>query len=88
MDVLQDASQMSSMHEAAFLNLLRRRYRSDKIYTWTADILISVNPYKDIPLLYDMPIHSIRSQEVSLFCCDIAVCVRTVGWSLAPITLR
>ena len=54
--IQQDASQMSSMHEAAFLNLLRRRYRKDKIYTWSADVLISVNPYKTIPLLYEMPV--------------------------------
>lgn len=78
---------MSSMHEAAFLNLLRRRYRGDKIYTWTADILISINPYKDIPLLYEMPIHSIRSEEVSLFRYGIAACAREVGWSLALFSL-
>jgi myosin V len=37
------------------LDLLRRRYMLDTIYTFTGDILISINPYKLIPGLYTIP---------------------------------
>lgn len=37
------------------LDLLRRRYMTDNIYTFTGDILISINPYKHIPELYTIP---------------------------------
>ncbi|OQR90483.1 myosin [Thraustotheca clavata] len=49
-----DIAQMNNMHEAPLLNVLHRRYLKDAIYTFTTDILISVNPYKLIPLLYDV----------------------------------
>jgi hypothetical protein len=37
------------------LGLLLRRYMRDAIYTFTGDILISINPYKAIRGLYDLP---------------------------------
>lgn len=49
-----DIALMNNMHEAPLLNVLRQRFESDKIYTFTADILLSINPYKSIPLLYDV----------------------------------
>ncbi|KAF1779235.1 P-loop containing nucleoside triphosphate hydrolase [Phytophthora cactorum] len=45
---------MNNMHEAPLLNVLRQRFERDEIYTFTADILLSINPYKSIPLLYDV----------------------------------
>ncbi|KAG5193023.1 P-loop containing nucleoside triphosphate hydrolase protein [Tribonema minus] len=53
---LDDASRMNGMHEAPLLDLLLRRFRQDKIYTNMADVLVSVNPYKKIPLLYEIPL--------------------------------
>ena len=50
---LDDAGQMSDLNEAALLKLLARRFASDKIYTWTGDILLSVNPYREVPGLYE-----------------------------------
>jgi hypothetical protein len=35
-------------------HLNTRRFRSDAIYTLCSDVLISINPYKRIPLLYDL----------------------------------
>ena len=52
---LQDAAKLNSLHEAALLSLLHTRFANDDIYTYTGDVLISVNPYKTIPLLYSMP---------------------------------
>lgn len=48
-----DMCSMNHLHEAPLLDNLRRRFFSDKIYTTTGDVLISVNPYKRIPGLYD-----------------------------------
>ncbi|CAM9402799.1 unnamed protein product, partial [Choristocarpus tenellus] len=52
---LEDAAKLNSLHEAALLSLLHTRFCNDDIYTYTGDVLISVNPYKTIPLLYQMP---------------------------------
>ncbi|RHY35522.1 hypothetical protein DYB32_000028 [Aphanomyces invadans] len=49
-----DMAQMNNMHEAPLMSVLHRRYVNDSIYTFTTDILISVNPYKSIPMLYDI----------------------------------
>ncbi|KUF99223.1 hypothetical protein AM588_10011287 [Phytophthora nicotianae] len=52
---LDNVAEMDNLHEAPLLDLLRRRYLEDKIYTYTGDILISINPYKNIPMLYNFP---------------------------------
>ncbi|EKX34711.1 hypothetical protein GUITHDRAFT_158791 [Guillardia theta CCMP2712] len=44
--------QLQYLDEPNILNALRRRYAEDKIYTYTGDILIVVNPWKEIPSLY------------------------------------
>ncbi|RHZ20465.1 hypothetical protein DYB37_000460 [Aphanomyces astaci] len=49
-----DIAQMNNMHEAPLMSVLHRRYLIDAIYTFTTDILISINPYKSIPMLYDI----------------------------------
>jgi len=40
------------LNEATLLHNLNLRYMKDKIYTYVANILIAVNPYKDIKGLY------------------------------------
>ena len=52
---MDDLAKMNQLHEAPLLAALGRRYKDDAIYTYTGDVLISVNPYKHIPLLYDLP---------------------------------
>ena len=44
-EYLEDIAKMNNLHEAPLLDLLHRRYSSNDIYTFTADILISLNPY-------------------------------------------
>eukprot|EP01033_Poteriospumella_lacustris_P013883 gene13883-9924_t len=46
---------MNNMHEAPLLDLLRRRFLEKNIYTFTSNILISLNPFEVIPNLYDDP---------------------------------
>jgi myosin V len=60
----EDIAQMNNMHEAPLLALLDRRYHRDAIYTFTGDILISVNPYKNIPGLYDLPVDEYKERKV------------------------
>lgn len=48
-----DLCSMNHLHEAPLLDSLRRRFAKDKIYTNTGDVLISLNPYKRIPGLYE-----------------------------------
>ncbi|KAL3310366.1 Unconventional myosin-VI [Cichlidogyrus casuarinus] len=43
---------MMFLNEATLLNNVKMRYMSDKIYTYVANILISVNPYSVISTLY------------------------------------
>lgn len=40
--------------QAPLLNLLRRRYAENTIYTFTSEMVVSINPYKTIPGLYDI----------------------------------
>lgn len=44
---------MNNMHEAPLLDLLRRRFHSQRIYTLTGNVLISLNPYSTIEGLYE-----------------------------------
>lgn len=50
---LEDLCSMNNLHEAPLLNCLKRRFLADKIYTTTGDVLISINPYKSIPGMYN-----------------------------------
>lgn len=47
-----DAVMLDEISDAAFLDNLRLRYSKDRIYTYIGEVLISVNPYKNLPL-YD-----------------------------------
>lgn len=47
---------MQMLHEAPLLHLLKSRYKSEKHYTFAADVLVSVNPYKPIISNYGAPI--------------------------------
>ena len=50
---LDDLCNMNSLHEAPLLDMLRRRYANDVIYTYIANLIISINPYKQISGLYE-----------------------------------
>ena len=53
----EDVMSMDYLEEGPLLGLLRRRFTSDFIYTFSSNMLLSVNPYKTIPgLLTDMSV--------------------------------
>eukprot|EP01137_Pigoraptor_chileana_P015590 Opistho-2@423 len=48
-DGVEDSTALTHLNEAALLQNLRSRYLDgDRIYTYTASILVAVNPYKEI----------------------------------------
>ncbi|XP_078736097.1 unconventional myosin-VI-like [Lampetra fluviatilis] len=54
-DINRDADDNCSLmflNEGTLLHNVRLRFSRDKIYTYVANILIAVNPYRDIPQLY------------------------------------
>lgn len=53
---LDDLCSMNNLHEAPLLSILHRRFAKNLIYTTTGNVLISINPYKTIPGLYDSPL--------------------------------
>eukprot|EP00735_Rhodelphis_limneticus_P008926 TRINITY_DN2392_c0_g2::TRINITY_DN2392_c0_g2_i1::g.20869::m.20869 TRINITY_DN2392_c0_g2::TRINITY_DN2392_c0_g2_i1::g.20869 ORF type:complete len:1862 (+),score=613.81,sp/P47808/MYSH_ACACA/32.75/0.0,Myosin_head/PF00063.16/5.8e-227,MyTH4/PF00784.12/1e+04,MyTH4/PF00784.12/7.5e-16,Myosin_N/PF02736.14/1.7e-06,FERM_M/PF00373.13/4.6e+03,FERM_M/PF00373.13/4.5e-06,IQ/PF00612.22/0.16,Imm5/PF14423.1/0.24 TRINITY_DN2392_c0_g2_i1:87-5588(+) len=47
---VQDMIQLQDLNEGGILHNLRVRYDQGQIYTYTSSILISINPYKMLPL--------------------------------------
>lgn len=49
---LADAVLLSEITESNFIENLKTRYTHDKIYTYIGNVIVAVNPYKQIPDLY------------------------------------
>ncbi|CAH0513186.1 unnamed protein product [Peronospora belbahrii] len=45
---------LTHLHEPAFVDYLAQRYSVDKVYCRSGAVLIAVNPFKEIPGLYDL----------------------------------
>ena len=50
---VEDNCALMYLNEATLLNNVRRRYAKDEIYTYVANILVALNPYKPLRHLYD-----------------------------------
>ncbi|KAL8138999.1 hypothetical protein V2J09_005000 [Rumex salicifolius] len=50
---VDDMTKLSYLHEPGVLQNLANRYTLNKIYTYTGNILIAVNPFQTLPYLYD-----------------------------------
>lgn len=48
----EDNTSMVHLDDANILDNLRRRFLKDQVYTYTANVLLAVNPYKRLPLMY------------------------------------
>lgn len=53
---LDDLIEMNSLHEAPLLDILRRRWLQDTMYTFTGEFLVSINPYKTLVGQNDNPL--------------------------------
>ncbi|XP_053732174.1 unconventional myosin-X [Synchiropus splendidus] len=60
---VEDMSTLAELHEAAIMHNLFLRYNKDSIYTNIGSILAAVNPYKQIPGLYDSPAVDLYSKH-------------------------
>jgi hypothetical protein len=49
-----DLASVNDLNEPAVLNVIRERLRLGSIYTKIEPLVISVNPYRRIPMLYDI----------------------------------
>ncbi|KAM9963611.1 hypothetical protein ACTFIW_006847 [Dictyostelium discoideum] len=49
-----DMVEIQDLSEAIILNNLGLRYKSDQIYTYIGNVLISINPYKEIKDIYSL----------------------------------
>ncbi|EPS63247.1 hypothetical protein M569_11538, partial [Genlisea aurea] len=52
-DGVDDMTKLSYLHEPGVLHNLATRYQLNLIYTYTGSILISINPFRRLPNLYD-----------------------------------
>ena len=52
---LSNITDLNNLHPAPLLDLLRRRFMGNEIYTYAVDVLISMNPYAFVAGLYDLP---------------------------------
>ncbi|KAK9083352.1 hypothetical protein Scep_029823 [Stephania cephalantha] len=50
---VNDMTRLSYLHEPGVLHNLLTRYECNKIYTYTGNILIAINPFQRLPQLYD-----------------------------------
>ncbi|XP_062383564.1 unconventional myosin-X [Sardina pilchardus] len=62
-DGVEDMSALAELHEAAIMLNLYQRYQKDNIYTNIGSILAAVNPYKQIPDLYNPSAVELYSQH-------------------------
>ncbi|CAF0722956.1 unnamed protein product [Adineta ricciae] len=51
---VDDNCALMYLNEGTLLNNVRRRYKKDLIYTYVANILIAINPYKELHGLYSL----------------------------------
>eukprot|EP01098_Paradermamoeba_levis_P007349 TRINITY_DN3032_c0_g1_i1.p1 TRINITY_DN3032_c0_g1~~TRINITY_DN3032_c0_g1_i1.p1 ORF type:complete len:155 (-),score=50.19 TRINITY_DN3032_c0_g1_i1:27-491(-) len=49
-DGVDDMINLRNLHEESLLANLKKRYQKDYIYTFTGSILVSVNPFKILPI--------------------------------------
>ena len=53
----------NDLNEASLLHNVRKRYNLDKIYTSVGDILVSVNPFKALPIYDERTLTSYMSAQ-------------------------
>ena len=61
---VEDNCALMYLNEATLLNNVRRRYAKDQIYTYVANILIALNPYKPLRHLYDAKVRPDRNASL------------------------
>ena len=52
-ETFQDHCYLEHLNDATLLHNSKQRFRADLIYTYISEILLVVNPFKEIPGAYD-----------------------------------
>lgn len=61
---LQDQVLLEDYHsEDAFIDNLRKRFQENLIYTYIGHVLISVNPYKELPIYTESDVKEYRKRH-------------------------
>ncbi|KAI3385801.1 hypothetical protein SNEBB_000842 [Seison nebaliae] len=64
---VDDNCALMFLNEANLLNNIRRRYKRDAIYTYVANILLAINPYKDLKNLYSKEtVHKYKGKSLGV----------------------
>ncbi|RLN44545.1 hypothetical protein BBJ28_00019847, partial [Nothophytophthora sp. Chile5] len=53
MDVVEDLIQLPHLHEPGICHTLNERFKIDEIYTLTGEILLAINPFKNVGIYTD-----------------------------------
>lgn len=62
---LDDLCSMNNLHEAPLLYTLGKRLERDNMYTSASNIVISINPYRNIAGLFDAPMEFYHPGKIS-----------------------
>lgn len=65
-DGVEDNTQLMYLHEPHLLHNLRARYVVDNIYTYTAYILLGINPYKTLPIYTPEIMDTYKGKSIGL----------------------
>ncbi|XP_075243134.1 unconventional myosin-Ia-like isoform X2 [Convolutriloba macropyga] len=60
---LHDAVLLDPINEESFVNNLRKRYNDDKIYTYIGNVVVSVNPYRKLPIYGEDVLNTYAERE-------------------------
>ncbi|XP_055868462.1 myosin-VIIa-like isoform X2 [Biomphalaria glabrata] len=63
-DGVQDMISLGDFSEAGILRNLFIRYKDNQIYTYTGSILISVNPYQDLPIYSQEQVERYKAKKI------------------------
>ena len=64
-DRYEDMAELGELNEATILHNLRQRYDCNLIYTYSGLFLITVNPYRGLPIYGDRVIRWFRDQAAT-----------------------
>ena len=54
------------LNEATLLNNLKRRYMTDDVYTYTANILLALNPYHSLDIYTDKHVKMYQGKSLGV----------------------
>jgi hypothetical protein len=92
MRAIPDLVLMSELSESEMYNVLTRRLKEKRIYTYIGDVLISVNPYTQLPIYGAERINEHKGQLACEYFAEVMECFLSEAsqttWSRTCMPLR